>query len=40
VEMPVWGSVFKSTGGSEAAARARIDAIVAYLQSLQARAGH
>ena len=39
VEMPVWGSVFKSGGGSEAAARDRIDAIVAYLRSLQARPG-
>lgn len=39
VDMPVWGSVFKSVAGSEAAARDRIDAIVAYLRSLQARPG-
>jgi len=40
VEMPVWGSVFKSVSGSDTAARDRIDAIVAYLRSLQARPGN
>ncbi len=41
VEMPVWGAVFKATGASgEAGPRERIDAIVAYLQSLQLRTGH
>jgi mono/diheme cytochrome c family protein len=40
VEMPVWGSVFKASGtGGEAVTRGRIDAIVAYLQSLQQRSG-
>jgi mono/diheme cytochrome c family protein len=39
VDMPVWGSVFKSVAGSEAAARERIDAIVAYVRSLQERPG-
>jgi mono/diheme cytochrome c family protein len=40
VEMPVWGSVFKTSGGGEAAARERIAAIVAYLRALQTRAGN
>ena len=39
VEMPVWGSVFKTTAGSEAAARSRIDAILIYVRSLQQRRG-
>ena len=40
VEMPVWGSVFKASGaGGEAATGERIEAIVAYLQSLQQRRG-
>ena len=39
VEMPVWGSVFKAAAGSESAARSRIEAIVAYLRSLQERPG-
>jgi mono/diheme cytochrome c family protein len=41
VEMPVWGAVFKATGpnGGEAAARDRIDAIVAYLEAIQERQG-
>jgi len=39
-EMPVWGNAFKRTreGLSEAAAAARIDAIVRYLESIQERA--
>lgn len=39
VEMPVWGSTFKAVAGSEQAARERIDAILAYLQSIQERTG-
>ena len=40
VEMPVWGSVFKTGGASgEAATRQRIDAIVVYLEFLQQRSG-
>lgn len=39
VEMPVWGSVFKRTEGTEASAAARIAAIVRHLDSLQERAG-
>lgn len=39
VQMPVWGSVFKAASGSEGAVRERIEAIVAYLRSLQARTG-
>ncbi len=36
-DMPVWGDVFKAsrTGSSEAAVKARIDALVNYLESLQ-----
>jgi mono/diheme cytochrome c family protein len=39
-EMPVWGDAFRRTreGLSEAAAAARIDAIVRYLDSIQERA--
>jgi len=39
-EMPVWGDVFKDSGDSATAdsAKARIEAIVKYLQSLQQRA--
>lgn len=39
-EMPVWGDAFKRTrdGLSEEAARARIDAIVTYLEAIQERA--
>jgi mono/diheme cytochrome c family protein len=40
LEMPVWGDVFKRSPGGEEAARARIDAIVKYLQSIQARIAH
>jgi len=40
VEMPVWGAVFNASGaGGEAGARARIDAILAHLQSIQERSG-
>ena len=41
-EMPVWGSSFRATpeGYSEAVARARIDAVVAYLESIQKRNAH
>jgi ethanolamine utilization microcompartment shell protein EutL len=37
-EMPVWGDVFKTLGGSSAATvKARIDAIVRYLEGIQER---
>lgn len=41
-EMPVWGTAFRSTkdGYSEASARARIDALVKYLESIQKRNAH
>jgi mono/diheme cytochrome c family protein len=40
-DMPVWGSAFKSTreGLDESAVRARIEAIVAYIESIQMRRG-
>ena len=39
-EMPVWGDAFRRTrdGLSEEAAKARIDAIVKYLEAIQERA--
>jgi mono/diheme cytochrome c family protein len=38
-DMPVWGDVFRKTDdATEAAVKARIDAIVRYLQAIQARA--
>jgi mono/diheme cytochrome c family protein len=39
-EMPIWGDAFKSTrdGLTPASAKARIDAIVAYLEAIQERA--
>ena len=41
IEMPVWGDAFiKREGLSEPAARARIAAIVRYLDSIQERSGH
>jgi len=42
VEMPVWGTVFKavSPAGDGRAVQQRIDAIVAYLESIQERVGH
>ncbi len=41
-DMPVWGSAFRSTqnGYSEESVRARIDAVVAYLESIQKRHAH
>jgi mono/diheme cytochrome c family protein len=41
-DMPVWGDAFKRSAGglSEAALKARIDAIVAYLDAIQERATH
>lgn len=41
-DMPVWGSAFKTTkdGYSESSVRARIDAVVAYLESIQKRNAH
>jgi mono/diheme cytochrome c family protein len=35
--MPVWGDVFVRTVGNEAVITARIEALVAYLEGLQAR---
>ncbi|MCC7034317.1 MAG: cytochrome c [Acidobacteria bacterium] len=42
VEMPVWGTVFKAASPTRdgRAVQDRIDAIVAYLESIQERAGH
>jgi mono/diheme cytochrome c family protein len=39
-DMPVWGDVFRDSreGGTSGSAKARIDAIVKYLQSIQERA--
>ena len=40
-EMPVWGDAFtKREGLSEEGARARIEALVRYLDSIQERSGH
>ena len=40
-EMPVWGDAFKwHQGLSEEAIKARIEAIVHYVESIQERAGH
>jgi hypothetical protein len=40
IEMPVWGDAFKRRDGlSEEAIKARIGAIVRYLQSIQQRLG-
>jgi mono/diheme cytochrome c family protein len=40
-EMPVWGDAFKWREGlSDAAIRARIEAIVTYVESIQERVGH
>ena len=37
-DMPVWGDVFRRSGdATEASVKARIDAIVRYLQAIQAR---
>ena len=41
MEMPVWGDAFKWRQGlPEEAIKARIDAIVRYVESIQERAGH
>ena len=38
-DMPVWGDIFRrTTGGDDAAARERIDALLAFLESIQSRA--
>lgn len=41
-DMPVWGTAFRTSGGglSEQAVRERIDALVAYLESIQKRNAH
>jgi mono/diheme cytochrome c family protein len=40
-EMPVWGDAFiRREGLTDAASRARIDAIVRYLEAIQERAAH
>ena len=40
LEMPVWGDAFRRREGlSDAASRARVDAIVGYLESIQQRSG-
>lgn len=41
-DMPIWGTAFRSTtdGYSEAAVRGRIDALVAYLDTIQKRNAH
>ena len=37
-DMPIWGDVFKRTEGqNEALVKKRIDALVAYLESIQAK---
>jgi len=41
IEMPVWGDAFKWREGlPEDAIKARIEALVGYLQSIQEHAGH
>ena len=41
MEMPVWGDAFKWREGlPEDGIRARIDALVRYLETIQERAGH
>jgi len=41
IEMPVWGDAFiRREGLTDAAARARIDAIVRYLDAIQERTAH
>lgn len=41
-DMPIWGTAFKSTtsGYSEESVRARINAVVAYLETIQKRNAH
>jgi len=36
-DMPVWGPIFKSLDPSDTIAQARIDSVVAYLKSIQAK---
>lgn len=36
-DMPVWGDIFRRSTGDAAQAQARIDALVLYLQTIQAR---
>jgi mono/diheme cytochrome c family protein len=41
LEMPVWGDAFKLRGGlPEEGIKARIEALVRYLETIQERAGH
>ena len=37
VDMPVWGDAFRRQGLTDAQSKARIEAIVGYLESIQAR---
>jgi mono/diheme cytochrome c family protein len=37
IDMPVWGPIFRSLDSSEARTRARIDNLVSYLESIQAK---
>jgi mono/diheme cytochrome c family protein len=37
IDMPVWGPIFRSLDSSEARNRARIDNLVSYLESIQAK---
>ncbi len=41
-DMPIWGTAFKSTkdGYSEESVRARIEAVVRYLEAIQKRNAH
>ena len=37
IDMPVWGPIFRSLDSSEARIRVRIDNLVSYLESIQAK---
>jgi mono/diheme cytochrome c family protein len=37
IDMPIWGPIFRSLDSSEARTRARIDNLVSYLESIQAK---
>jgi hypothetical protein len=38
-DMPIWGDIFqRTTGGDNAAAQERIDALLVFLESIQSRA--
>lgn len=37
IDMPVWGPIFRSLDSSEARTRVRIDNLVSYLESIQAK---